>query len=176
MNQSYIDFIKFFKRHNLYNEEIFNYLKNNSTLIDYLDTDARSSIGYHVFNQNNRLQSINLCVPFINNQITILINIHEYLHGLILYQYLGKKYQIGPDTETLPILYESIYISENPTQQLQDYLNNINKAILRNDCPLQYKIAVAIQPELLDYYQKEKPSFKKLQAKSKKLVKKHQKK
>lgn len=44
-NNSYIKFINFFKEHKLYDEEIFTYLRENSIMFDYLDTDQRPLVG-----------------------------------------------------------------------------------------------------------------------------------
>ena len=37
--------IEFFKKHNLYEEEMFKYFSENSTMIDYMDDEQRSFIG-----------------------------------------------------------------------------------------------------------------------------------
>ena len=94
MNNYYNDFIKFFKKHNLYNEEIFNYIQKNRTLFDYRDEDQRIFIGcYYICNKQGILQKINICVPFINDPITLLINIHEYIHAIESYKNISKKSQ-----------------------------------------------------------------------------------
>ena len=41
----YQKFINFLKEHNLYNEEVVEYWKNNRTLFDYHDEEKRGFIG-----------------------------------------------------------------------------------------------------------------------------------
>ena len=63
-NNSYIKFINFFKEHKLYDEEIFTYLRENSIMFDYLDTDQRPLVGtYYKFDKRQRLNKIILYVP-----------------------------------------------------------------------------------------------------------------
>lgn len=176
MNEAYTEFINFFKKHNLYNEEAFNYIRNNSKLIDYREEEKREYIGcYYVFDQKKSLNSIKLIVPYITDKITILINIHEYIHAIIFYQHLGKKIKIEEDIEVLPILFEQLYSNELQNPKLQKYLENLNNHIKKTS-PIEYQIALAIKQELLTYYYQKNPTFQKLQNKSKKLSKKYKKK
>ena len=171
MNTYYNNFISFFKKHNLYNEEMFKYIQNNRTLFDYRDEEKRIFIGcYYICNKQGILQKINVCVPFIDNQITMLINIHEYIHAIELYKNIGKKYQQKDTEETLPMLYEQLYYLENPYKELERYLIELNNKITKNSSK-SYQIALLIQEELLSYYQKTNPTFRKLQTKVKKLSK-----
>lgn len=119
-NNSYIKFINFFKEHKLYDEEIFTYLRENSIMFDYLDTDQRPLVGtYYTFDKRQRLNKIILYVPFIKDEITIVTNIHEYTHGLLAYNNLNKKYTLKDDCEILPMLMEKIYLKENPSSTLE---------------------------------------------------------
>ena len=171
MNTYYNDFINFFKKHNLYDEEIFNYIQKNRTLFDYRDEEQRIFIGcYYTCNKQGILQKIKLCVPFIDNQITLLINIHEYIHAIELYKNIGKKYEQKDTEETLPMLYEQLYYLENPNKELEIYLIELNKKITKKSSK-SYQIALLIQEELLAYYQKTNPTLKKLQTKVKKYLK-----
>lgn len=171
MNEYYNNFINFFKKHNLYNEEMFKYIQNNSTHFDYRDEEQRIFIGcYYICNKLEILQKINIVVPFIDNKITLLINIHEYIHAIELYNNIGKKYEHKDTEETLPMLYELLYYLENPSKELKIYLTELNKQITKNSSK-SYQIALLIQEELLAYYQKENPTFRKLQIKVKKLTK-----
>ena len=96
----YTEFITFFKKHNLYDKEMFEYIHHNSTKFDYRDEDQRVFIGcYYMCNKQNILQKIKLCVPIIDSPITVLINIHEYLHAIELYNKIGKKYQSNDTKE-----------------------------------------------------------------------------
>lgn len=173
MNNYYNNFINFLKKHNLYNEEIFNYIQKNRILFDYRDEDQRIFIGcYYICNKQGILQQINICVPFIDNQITLLINIHEYIHAIESFNNIGKKYEQKDTEETLPMLYEVLYYLENPNKELEIYLTELNKKITKNSSN-SYQIALLIQEELLTYYQKTNPTFKKLQTKVKKISKRY---
>ncbi len=171
----YNDFINFFKEHNLYNKETFDYIDRNSTKIDYNDEKQAAFIGcYYICNNQNILQKIKLCVPYITSPITTLINIHEYLHAIELYNKIGKKYQKKDTEEVLPMLYELLYFLENPTKELKSYLIALNNKI-KNDSEESYKIALSIENELLKYFKEKNPSLKKLQTKVIKLTKEYKK-
>lgn len=174
MNIYYNKYINFLIKHNIYNEEILEYMRRNSIKIDYRDKEKRDFIGcFYSTDRNNRITKINLYVPFIDSDITVLINIHEYIHLYILYQYLNKKYQQNKEEEILPILYEHLYFLDNLSKELEDKIKDLNNTIT-DTSPMQYRIALKSRDELLEYYQKENPSFKKLQEKAKKLSRKHQ--
>lgn len=158
-NNSYIKFINFFKEHKLYDEEIFTYLRENSIMFDYLDTDQRPLVGtYYTFDKRQRLNKIILYVPFIKDEITIVTNIHEYTHGLLAYNNLNKKYTL----------------KENPSPTLERYIQYLDTKILesKNKEDYRYKIALDIQSELLKYYNANN-DFEKLKTKSKKLYRKY---
>ena len=174
MNQYYKDFIDFFKKHNLYEEKMFDYIRRNSTLFDYRNEEQRIFIGcFYICNKQNILQKIKLCVPIIDSQITTLINIHEYLHAIELYNKIGKKYQNSDTEEVLPMLYELLYFLDNPSKELENHLIYLNTRI-KDDTKESYKIALSIEKELLKYYKEKNPNLKKLQRQAKKLTKKYQ--
>lgn len=88
----YKKFIRFLKEHNLYDAEALEYLRNNGVFFDFLEEENRDFIGCrYILDKNKKLQKIQICAPFIRDEKTILINIHEFTHGLMLYKYLGKK-------------------------------------------------------------------------------------
>ncbi len=53
--------------------------------------------GCYKIEEGGILREIRTCVPKITSLETMLINIHEYKHGIILYPYIGKK---SPDYDT----------------------------------------------------------------------------
>lgn len=172
MNIYYEKYINFLKKHNLYNENILNYMKLYSTYFDYREEEKRDFIGcFYMQDKKNRINKIKAFVPHIDSDITVLINIHEYIHLFILYHHIGKRYQRDKDEEILPMFYELLYYIENPTKELEIKITNLNNEIKENS-PLQYKIALQSRNEILKYYQKENPNFKQLQEKAKKLSKK----
>lgn len=173
MNKEYDDFINFFKKHNLYDEQVFDYLRKNSIQFNYLDEDKHPYIGYHYLtDKNGKLTKIILFVPFVDNYHAVLINIHEYIHGITLYNKLGKKVKNDKGAEILPLLYEKLYLLENPNNNLEIFHDNLNERITENS-PIEYKIALEVQKEMLHYYYEYNPSFNKLEDKAKKLARRY---
>ena len=173
MNIYYEKFINFFKEHNMYNEEMFAYLRNNSTMFDYRDEEKRKTIGcYYALDSKDRLKKIALVVPFIDSDKTVLINIHEYAHGITAYPKLEKKYKHTLDREIVPMLLERIYAENNP--ELLTYIEELNKSIIESERK-DYKIALKVVDELYDDYKKSYRSkrMNSINNKCKKLVRKH---
>ncbi len=150
-NIYYSKYINFLKRHHLYNEKCLNYIQQNALYIDYRDEDSRDFIGCFYQYKNGYLTKIRLCIPYIiDDERTVLINIHEYVHALILFQNLNTKYQVEEEREVLPLLFEKIYISENPSPELIQYEDYLNQVIKEND--FVYQVGLEVQEELLHYY------------------------
>lgn len=82
-------------------EDLLNYYHKEDAiyyLFDHtkiLDTNLADTTFYGCYPtiKDNILKEIRICVPPINNLKSMLINIHEYRHGIDLYPYLGKPYQ-----------------------------------------------------------------------------------
>lgn len=173
MNNPYREFINFFKTHNLYDKEMFDYLRKNSIQFDYLDDEKHSYIGCHYLTDNNgKLMKIILFVPYIDNFQTLLVNIHEYIHGISLYKKLGKKIKQCKYSEVLPLLYEKIYLLERKDKNLEIFQEILNKRITESS-PIDYRIALEVQSEMLHYYQEYSPSFIKLEDKAKRLTRRY---
>lgn len=173
MNTYYNKYINFLIKHNLYNEEVLEYIRNNSIKFDYRDEEQREFIGcFYITDKKEKIKKINICVPIIDSDITVLINIHEYIHLFILYQHLNKNFLRDTDEEMLPILYEMLYFLDNPSKELENKIKDLNN-LVKEESPIQYKIAFKSREELLEYYQQENPSFKNLQTKAKKLMRKY---
>lgn len=162
--------IDFFKRHNLYNEEMFDYFSRNSSMIDYEDKEQRLFIGcFYTFGKDKRLKDIHLNVPYVYNDITMLVSIHEFIHAIILYKNINKKVNIGIDKEVLPMLYEKIYINENNNPILIEYEKKLNKLINPKE-DKEYVIGLALRDQLIENYNYD---FEKLSRKVKRLVRKY---
>lgn len=73
-------------------EDAIYYLFNHTKTLDTNLTDT-TFYGCYPTIKDNILKEIRICVPPINNLKSMLINIHEYRHGIDLYPYLGKPYQ-----------------------------------------------------------------------------------
>lgn len=160
--------IAFFKKHNLYDKAMFDYLSSHTEMIDYKDEKQRCFIGcFYKFNKNI-LTDIRLNIPYVYDEITMLISIHEIIHAIILYKKLNKKAKISDDCEVLPILYEKIYVEENSSETLKKYQQKLDNLIDKND--QKYFIALAVREELYQNYNYDINKMKKI---SKRLVKKY---
>ncbi len=167
----YEELINFFKRHNMYDEKTFNYLSNHTIMIDYNDPEQRDFIGcFYILDKFNRLQSISLGLPYVFNEKTMLISIHELTHGIENYLKLGKKFKKDITIEALPLLYEKIYINENPNEELIKYSKYLDDIII-NNCEKEYQFALVIREELLKNYNYNMQKMSKL---TKKLSRKYQ--
>ena len=163
------DLIDFFKKHNLYNKEMFDYFEKNSTIIDYNDEEQQCFIGcFYVFNKKHILKKIHLNLPYIYDNKTMLINIHEIMHGIELYKKLNQKVYITEECEILPILYEKIYIEEKQDEELINYQKKIDDTIDKTD--KEYLLALAVRDELYKEYDYNYSKIKKL---SKNIAKKY---
>ena len=162
--------INFFKEHNLYDEKKFNYLKNNSIMVDYENPEERSFIGcFYILDQRNILRKIKLNLPYVMNEETTLINIHELTHGIENYYKIGKKFKKDITIETLPLLYEKLYILENPSEELIAYGKYLDN-LIEETSEKEYKFALKVREELLNNYDYD---MVKIQKRTKKLVRKY---
>lgn len=170
----YNEFINFFKTKGLYNEITFDYLRNNGEIIDYLDEERRPEIRCYCIIKNKILTGVWVCVPLIKDYQTLLINIYIYTHAIQLCKQIGRKYDPKNDTRTLPMLYERIYLQENPNSELEEYINTLDNYTKKHG-PKEDQTSLGIQDKLLEYYNSKNPSFEKLHKKARKLSKKYQK-
>ena len=122
-------FINFLKKYNLYREEIFKYIKPRTRRIDYKDNNAFNFIGvYANLDNNDILRDIKMVVPYMVDDNSIAINIHEYIHLLYIYDYLNKEYVFNNYEELLPVLYELMYSKENNNvEYINMYINHIKE-------------------------------------------------
>ena len=117
MEEKYINYLK---EAEIYNEKILAYLKANTKVIDYFE-DSKDFIGtFPQVDENNILRGIKMCVPKMTNDITVGINIHEYVHAIMLFRNLNKEYVEDKQVELMPVFYELNYYKEN---NVDDYLN-----------------------------------------------------
>ena len=165
--------IDFFKRHNLYDEEMFKYLQEHTDIIDYRDEDTRVCIGcgYLINNKNNKLERFRICIPKVVDNKTALISIHEIVHGIVGYKNLNKKFKNDIIIEALAFLYEKLFINESNDPSLVKYGLYLDSLIEDND-EEKYKYALFARDYLLMNYEKDYYKMEKL---SKKLTKKYNK-
>ena len=157
--------IDFFKKHNMYDEKVFKYLSDRSTMIDYADPDQRCFVGcFYILDKNNKLTGLKLNLPYVNNDETMLICIHELTHGYENYFKIGKKFKKDITIEALPLFYEKVYILENHSEGLQKYSEYLDKIIME-ESEKQYQFGLKIREELLKQYHNNPQEIIKLIAK-----------
>lgn len=125
----YKKFIDFLKHYGLYNQEVFNFIKDKTRYVDYDKEEARDFIGCFPKMENDIVKDIRLCVPKIVDDVTVSINIHEYVHLLKIYSYLNKEYKESKYEEVLPTAYEFLYLRNNDF----DYLKLYKEYIMSGD-------------------------------------------
>lgn len=171
MINKYTEFINFFKKHGLYEKEMFDYFERKKELIGYHNKELENSRGlYCIYDNKKRLISLKLLIKHVDDSKTALMNIRPYIQAIHAYKNLGKKYIPNIESEILAIYYERLFIKENPDEELEKYLNHIYKSIEKSNT--EYKIALLAQKEL-DEKVTEETSFKKLSTTAKKLTKKY---
>ena len=165
-------FFEFLRSHNIYNDKVYKYYLNNSNYFDYYNEDVfRNYIGCSfITNKNNILKQIIPVVPYLVDDITTLINIHEYVHTLCAYDKLNKKFEMSITDEILPIFYEKLFVLESNNSKLDDYEKKLdNMALKSND--KKYLLALKMSKSLLCIYNYDE--FNKMTVKTKKLTKKY---
>ena len=147
------DVKKFFKEHKLFDEKMFKYLENQSTMVDYDDPDQRCFVGcfYILDRTGTKLTDIRLNLPYVNSEETMLISIHELTHAIFNYPKIGKKFKKDITIEVLPLLYEKIYAEEHPSKWLQAYLHRLD-GMTHEKCP-EYAYGLAAREKLYEIYQ-----------------------
>lgn len=167
----YEKFLSFLQRHNLYTKESFTFISNYTINIDYNNEEEREFIGcYYTKNESGVITDFKIYVPNIIDNNTVLINIHEYVHALILYLHLNQKYEIGLEKEVLPLLYEKMYVLEDDAINTKNYEKNIRKTI-REINKEEYTIGKKIAEEIIYTYD----DISLLNIKAKELVRKYKK-
>ena len=163
----------FFKRHNVYSEEMFRYLERNTYMVDYRDEEARIAIGcaYAINNITKVLEGLSICIPYNYDDITTLISIHEITHGIIAYKHLNKKYNVDITCEALPMLYEKLYVLERQTPELIKYEKYLDSMISDSSSD-SYKYGLYVRDTLLENYNNNYNSMDRL---TRKLVRKYNK-
>ena len=103
----------FFKEQNLYSEEFFDFIKNKVKVFPS-DCDL-SWFGCFPIIEDEKIVDIKLLVPEIKNEQNLLVNIHEYMHALELFNELGTTYiERREERETKAINLEKIYKKRKP--------------------------------------------------------------
>lgn len=162
-NQKLIDF---FKKHQLYNEEMFKYFEEHSTMIngDYDEERMVTGVAYLIDKNTGILKGIHVNLPYIKpnaiDEELMLDSIHELTHAIFTYPKIGKKFKRNITIETLPLLYEKLYIMENPTPKAIAYGHRLDDTI--DDEEQEYAFALKARDELYPEYQKNPEEMAKL--------------
>ena len=164
--------IEFFKKYNLYQKELFDYLQHHTWGVCYVDPDEARLINTYFFNNkfNNKLTGFLMVIPDQTSDITMFVQVHEIAHGIMGYKYLGKKY---PDDlhEVLPFMVEKLYVNEVNDDRVSDYSKYLDSKI-DEDTILKYRFALAARDELLDGFD---GNLDKIDKQSKLLLRKYKK-
>ena len=144
--------IDFFKKHKLYNPEMFNYFEEHSTMIDSNYSEERMATGcaYLIDKNTGILKDIHLNLPYVSSEETMLDSIHELTHAIFTYSKIGKKFKRDITIETLPLLYEKIYIMENSSPRMVAYGHRLDE-IVTEEYP-EYAFALKAREELYSKY------------------------
>lgn len=144
--------IDFFKKHNMYDPKVFKYLGDNTVKVDYYNTEERMFIGcFYILNKKGILTGLRLGIPYAVDDPTTLVCIHELTHGIENYYKIGKKFKKDITIEALPLLYEKLYILENPNEELKAYGEYLDKMIDEASTK-EYKFALKVREELVKNY------------------------
>lgn len=144
--------IAFFKKHNLYDEKAFSYIEEHSTMLDsnFPDEMMLRTCAYQIDSRTNVLKGIHVNVPYVKDEKTMLDNIHELTHAIFAYKKIGKKFKKDITIETLPLLYERLYLLENPSEELKVYTKYLDSLVTQDD--KAYMFALQVREELLNSY------------------------
>ena len=122
--------IDFFKRYNLYNKEVFDYLQKNTWGACYADPDEARLINTYYFDNkyDGKLKGFLIIIPDQTTDIQMFIQLHEISHGIMAYKYLGKKY---PDDlhEVLPFMVEKLFVDYAQNDSITNYSNYLDSKI-----------------------------------------------
>lgn len=158
--------ITFFKQHKLYDSEMFDYFEKHSTMIDSNYEDERITTGcaYLIDKKTGILQGLHLNLPYINpnneHDEMILDSIHELTHAIFTYPKIGKKFKRDITIETLPLLYEKLYIAENLSPKLKEYGKHLDEMVT-DEYP-EYAFALKAREKLYPKYHKNPEEIAKL--------------
>ena len=142
--------IDFFKRHNLYDKEMFGYIFEHSDQVDYYDPAENFTIGCppKTNKYTNKIEGLRLCYPYIVNEQTRLVAVHEISHAIYWYKRMGKKYN-KIEEELFPMIVERLYLEENRTQSLEVFEDKLD-GLITPTAPDRYKFALANREKFED--------------------------
>ena len=113
-------YIEFLKKTEIYDKEALDYLKDNTKVVDYSEETSNLIGTYPQVDDNNILKGVNICVPKMTNDITVGMNIHNYVSALMLYRNINKEFKNDKYEDLMGTYYELAYLKDN---EQEDYFN-----------------------------------------------------
>ena len=165
-------FYEFINMHNIYDKNVYDYYIKHSDRFDYYNEDfLRNGIRCNYFvDSSGILKEIRPFVPNIVDDETTLVNIHEYVHTLLAYDMLNKRFKLDDDCEILPIFYEKLFVLESDNEGLNRYEEFLDRAVLEGN-DKKYLMAVNMFSELLNTY--DYNQINEMKKRTKRLIKKY---
>ncbi|MBQ6285198.1 MAG: hypothetical protein IJK67_02670 [Bacilli bacterium] len=120
----------FFKKHNLWNKEMFSYIYSISNEVDYYDKNINFAVGCppKVNNHTGKIEGFQLTIPYCVDGITTMIAVHEIAHAIYWYKKIGQTYDEIQE-ELFPMIVERLYVEENKTSTLESYEKFLDSTI-----------------------------------------------
>ena len=122
--------IDFFKKHNLYDQEMFTYMARNCQFVDYSDPDVNFTVacGPRVNPNTNVIEGFQMVIPYYRGEKTAFISIHEMAHAIYWYKKIGQIYK-PLEEELFAFIVERVYFEENKTPSLEEYVTYLDSTI-----------------------------------------------
>lgn len=168
----YSKFVNFLKKHELYDEKVFQYIWEKALMLDYRDEDYSFLLGSCgiVIDRKRNLLDIQPCLPFLMDDKAVAMAIYAYINSLMLIPKVGRKYKENMvNNYVLPMFYEILYILENPTKQLLTYEQNMRNDLLKYGSH-NYKTILNCVDQLVESYKIDNSSNKQIVRKAKRLA------
>lgn len=130
INFTYDVLINFFNSLGLYNDYVFKNIEKCSRKFDIENYLYNPPIGCYYDITDGKITSYKLSLPNIEDLLTILINIHELVHALILDSRLNEPFTNICTNEILPMFYEFVFVEKMNNKELSEkysvYLNTLS--------------------------------------------------
>ncbi len=139
--------IDFFKRHNLYDEKMFEYLQDNTWGVCYADPPKARRVGCPVIRYKGRILGFVIIIPDVTNDFTMFIQVHEIAHGIYAYKHLGKKVE-DRKLELLPFAIEKLYANEVQSEAVNNFSQRLDSMVDETSRE-PYRFALANRDEIV---------------------------
>ena len=166
----YEQIIEFFKKYNLYEENMFKYIYSKTNYVDYYNEMENFLIGCYIKVKSNRIIDFKLYLPYLIDKKTMLITVHELTHAIETYYQLGNKYQESNTKEVLPIIIEHLFVLESNDHELEQFERFLDD-IEPTEENIPYVLALNLKDKLLKEYQND--NISKINKKIKNYLKKY---